>query len=457
MKINNMVNTAIQPVIDNHESAHNSKSADLATPAYKIELTGTNSDTNTKIKPVLNDMRINLGGQNDACHEEAMAMKKSIMTQKPLLEITATEMSMDLLSNRNGDVSAGIYLGILKTIYAGTNHFDSDVVTKQENFLQVANNINSEGEKGFLRYNKMFASIAKEATEATNEGTIEKWIKDGTWSESLEKIYQNAKAYASELQEKSGVLIGVDFKYKSTEYLSGANNISSAYLGSFAQVGVNLLNFMSQHHEAESVWVKAVQGEYNDSVALYDALKKQGYGDIAAALQENINNSRNNFNSGAMKLDDSVAQFSYSRNMGELWRESIGEDGYKLFTDRFNLHSVSITYTAKDLADIADEASENFAALRKNPIQRDKSGIIADNKKDSVEQKHANGIDEQIAALQDKIKRIRQQMSALLKNPSLSPEELTQKTQNYQKQIDTYQRQIMEIKIQQMERQKYSQ
>ena len=101
--------------------------------------------------------------------------------------------------------------------------------------------------------------------------------------------------------------------------------------------------------------------------------------------------------------------------------------------------------------------SENFAALRKNPIQRDKSGIIADNKKDSVEQKHANGIDEQIAALQDKIKRIRQQMSALLKNPSLSPEELTQKTQNYQKQIDTYQRQIMEIKIQQMERQKYSQ
>ena len=454
MKITSVAGASLQSAVGSG-NIRQPQPESTGTPAYEIELSGTQKATQEKIAPALKDRRGSLLGY-DLDREATRAMKASSQTQTPLWEITATEMSMDVLSSRNGDVSAGISMGILPSIYAQTKNFDTEVTARQAKFLQAEQNIQAEGAQGFLRYNRMYAGMAKEASESINAGTIEQWKKAGQWSAQLDSFYQTAKDYADKLQAKSGVLIGVDLPYKSTEHLAGANRINAAYLGSYAQVGVNLLNFMAGHQEAEDIWVKAVQGSYQDAEALYGALEEQGHADIAAALQENTQTARTKFGSGTMKLDKSVAQFSYHNDMGEVWRQSVGEDAYNRFAAKFGLQDAKITYSGKELASIAKEAPGNLADLKANPQKRDVSGHIEDNKEKAAAPKQADNTEEQIAALQDKIKRIQQQISALKKNPSLSQEELTRQTQNYQKQIETYKRQIMDIKIQQMERQKYN-
>lgn len=456
MKIDTTLGAAMQTSIANNEHIPSQKTEISTTPAYQVELTGTVHDTTSKIAAAISNRRSSLGAYNSMDLETAKAMKTSSQTQKPQWEITATEMSMDLLNGRSGDISAGVSMGILKNLYTLTKNFDTDVVARQEKFMQAANNIQSEGAQEFLRYNKMYAGIAKEASEGNNAGTIEKWKKAGQWSADLDQFYQAAKDYADKLQAKSGILIGVDLKYKATEHLSGANSINAAYLGSYAQVGVNLLNFMANHQNAEDIWVKAVQGNYQDADALYSALNEQGHADIATSLQNSIQSARDKIYSGTMKLDKSVAQFSYNTDMGEIWRQSIGETSFSDFTAKFGLKNVKIIYTAKELAAIANDSPENLADLQANPQLRDENGFIVDNQSQPAKHSQTNAVDEQIAALQDKIKRIQKQISALQKNPHLSPEELTHQTQNYQKQIETYQRQISDIKIQQLERQKYS-
>ena len=456
MKIDTTLGAAMQTSIANNEHIPSQKTEISTTPAYQVELTGTVHDTTSKIAAAISNRRSSLGAYNSMDLETAKAMKTSSQTQKPQWEITATEMSMDLLNGRSGDISAGVSMGILKNLYTLTKNFDTDVIARQEKFMQAANNIQSGGTQEFLRYNKMYAGIAKKASEGNNAGTIEKWKKAGQWSADLDQFYQAAKDYADKLQAKSGILIGVDLKYKATEHLSGANSINAAYLGSYAQVGVNLLNFMANHQNAEDIWVKAVQGNYQDADALYSALNEQGHADIATSLQNSIQSARDKIYSGTMKLDKSVAQFSYNTDMGEIWRQSIGETSFSDFTAKFGLKNVKIIYTAKELAAIAKDSPRNLADLKANPQLRDENGFIVDNQSQPAKHSQTNAVDEQIAALQDKIKRIQKQISALQKNPHLSPEELTHQTQNYQKQIETYQRQISDIKIQQLERQKYS-
>ncbi len=332
MKITSVAGASLQSAVGSG-NIRQPQPESTGTPAYEIELSGTQKATQEKIAPALKDRRGSLLGY-DLDREATRAMKASSQTQTPLWEITATEMSMDVLSSRNGDVSAGISMGILPGIYAQT------------------------------------------------------------------------KEYADKLQAKSGGLIGVDLPYKSTEHLAGANRINAAYLGSYAQVGVNLLNFMAGHQEAEDIWVKAVQGSYQDAEALYGALEEQGHADIAAALQENTQTARTKFGSGTMKLDKSVAQFSYHNDMGEVWRQSVGEDAYNRFAAKFGLQDAKITYSGKELASIAKEAPGNLADLKANPQKRDASGHIEDNKEKAAAPKQADNTEEQIAALQDKIKRI---------------------------------------------------
>ncbi|SDG14593.1 hypothetical protein SAMN05216584_102220 [Selenomonas sp. WCT3] len=428
----------------------------MATPAYTVEIASTRKEEAAKIAPTLADKRGQLLSDSTLMDREATrAMKASSQTQTPLWEITATDISMDLLSNRNGDTSAGVYMGILRSSYGWTKNFDADVVARQEKFFQAADNIQQGGAKTFLQYNQLYAGITQAAAERSNEGTIEGWKKDGQWSASLEKFYQEAKDYASTLQGKSGVLLAVDLVYKSPQHLNAANDIEASNLGSMAHVGVNLLNFMANHQEGEAIWIKAVQGEYKDADELYAALTEDGHEDLAAALQANIEEARSHIGSGSMKLDKSVGQFSYKANMGELWRETVGEEAYQDFAQKLGLSETKVRFSAKDLAAIAQRGKEGLADLRANPQKRDENGFLVDNKEDQDEPvaKNKQG-EEQIAALREKIQRLRQQISALHKNFNLSPEAIEKQAATYQKMINTYQQQIADIQLQQLEQQR---
>ena len=149
MKIDTTLGAAMQTSIANNEHIQSQKTESSTTPAYQVELTGTVHDTTSKIAAAISDRRSSLGAYNSMDLETAKAMKANSQTQKPQWEITATEMSMDLLNGRSGDISAGVSMGILKDIYSLTKNFNANVVARQEKFMQAANNIQSGEHRNF--------------------------------------------------------------------------------------------------------------------------------------------------------------------------------------------------------------------------------------------------------------------------------------------------------------------
>lgn len=446
MKIETAVAKQTAPLLRATDGKNNKELTESHAPAYIVEISGAKPAKDVRLTPTQTDRNKLLENLQKPGFDVVKAASPDDDT--PLVTLYGNDL--DALDILNGDTEIMLHMMGQKIDYAQGFKLDGDVVARQEKFFQADKRIEQGGAKTFLEYSRMFAGMADYAAEELTDARVEKWRKAGQWSEEQDASYQRAKSYGNELQQKSGVLVGVDFMYASPKNLGLANSIETAYFGSEALVGVHLLDFMAQHKDGEDIWVNAVQGAYQDKDSFYAAMKGIGHEDWAQELEDSIQQARQSFWEGkSMPLDESVGTFNYGSNAGNMWRTTIGEERYNEFVERFQLQDTKVRYTKQELHKITEEAKQDYADLKANPYDKTERN---DNQRETLDYNKKDNAAERIAELRDKIKRVREHMSDLRKGAVLD-EKLKKKLETYQKQIETYQRQISDIQIEQAKQQ----
>ena len=318
-----------------------------------------------------------------------------------------------------------------------------------DKYFQAASAIEQGGVSTFRKLNLEFASVAYVANLQDRDYLANKDIAKGRYTR---EEYAQAQSFAAKLQNKAGVFVQAS---------SGDGPFSYSYNGTIASVGVKCLNIMAGHEEAEAIWLKAVQGKYQNNEEVTAALQAGGFNEAA----EDYTSFLRSHTTRRLTMDD-IMQAKFGQGDSTIWNAAVGREKYAAFQAQYGGNG-HFTYTAKQISQAYLNGQQEAEIIHKATSDREPSDfyvtedgrVIKRNapqkESNEAENKKSSSAEAQINALQEKIKRIRQQLSALHKNPNLSPEEQTRQTENYQKQIETFQRQIMDIKIQEMERQKH--
>lgn len=319
-----------------------------------------------------------------------------------------------------------------------------------DKYFQAASAIEQGGASAFRKLNLEFAGVAYAANQKDLAYFVDKGIAQGSFTR---EEYNQAQSYAAKLQSTAGVFVQVS---------TGDATFSYSYNGTIASVGVKTLNLMAAHEEAEAVWTKAVQGQFQNNGEVLDTLKAGGFADAAQGYEGLLRSHVTKY-----WTMDYFMQSAFVQEKGKLWEAAVGKDKLADFQAQYG-GSGHFTYTAQQLSQAYLNGQQEAELIHSAPGDRDPSDFYvtedgrlikrdAKSKEQAAAGKPGNSTEAQINALQEKIQRLRQQLSALHKNPHLSPEDMTRQTENYQKQIETFQRQIMDIKIQELERQKHRQ
>ena len=320
-----------------------------------------------------------------------------------------------------------------------------------DKYFQAAFAVEQGGASTFRKLNLEFASVAYVANRQDRDYLADKDIAKGIYTR---EEYVKAQGFTAKLQNKAGVFVQAS---------SGDGTFSYSYNGTIASVGVKCLNIMASHEEAEAVWINAVQGKYQNNGEVTAALKAGGFTEAA----EDYAAFLGSHTTRRLTMAD-MMQAGFEQEDSTIWNAAVGRDKFAAFQAQYGGNG-HFTYTAKQLSQAYQNGQQEAELIHKATSDRDPSDFYvtedgraikrnAQQKESSEgENKRSSSAEAQINALQEKIKRIRQQLSALHKNPNLSPEEQTRQSENYKKQIETFQRQIMDIKIQEMERQKHDQ
>lgn len=230
------------------------------------------------------------------------------------------------------------------------NPLFSEANTRFERYRNIAGKIRAGGEETFRWYNLKFAGMAAYANTTYMDGELQKRIARG---HTTMEEYARAKSYASELQNRAGVFVAPDFSVPAEDFAEG---IRYSYNGSLANIGVKLLAFMSQHREADDVWVKAAQGAYKNRAEIATALKDAGLNDTAVAYHDFVSSTT----SKGYTIDKAMTMAFVHEN-GSLWNAVIGDNKVyaQLQRSARSNDTSTMRYTQEEmnrsLADGADE------------------------------------------------------------------------------------------------------
>ena len=278
-----------------------------------------------------------------------------------------------------------------------------------ESYRSVIDKVRAGGASAFRQYNLRFAGMAALANNAYADEELGKRIARG---HTTQEEYARAKSYASELQNRAGVFVAVDFSSPSTKFSA---RIRYEYNGSLANIGVKELDFMARHKEAGDVWVKAAQGAYKSHAEITAALKNAGLDDTAAAYQEFVGGlTRRHYS-----LDEAMrANFSHAH--GELWEAATNDaDGYdRLQRSMRDNDNASIRYTQGEMSRALSDGADEIKFLHRLSRQRDPLHLIqtADGRwvkaneaqqSDKSARRHDNPLDQELANLHKQLAEVK--------------------------------------------------
>ena len=278
-----------------------------------------------------------------------------------------------------------------------------------ESYRSVIDKVRAGGASAFRQYNLKFAGMAALANNAYADEELGKRIARG---HTTQEEYARAKSYASELQNRAGVFVAVDFSSPSTKFSA---RIRYEYNGSLANIGVKELDFMARHKEAGDVWVKAAQGAYKNHAEITAALKNAGLDDTAAAYQEFVGGlTRRHYS-----LDEAMrANFSHAH--GELWEAATNDaDGYdRLQRSMRGNDNTPMRYTQGEMSRALSDGADEIKFLHRLSRQRDPLHLIqtADGRwvkaneaqqSDKSARRHDNSLDQELANLRKQLAEVK--------------------------------------------------
>lgn len=308
-----------------------------------------------------------------------------------------------------------------------------------DEYCNLAEEIEKGGEKTLLAYNLMFAGMAAYANEDNNDGWARKYIMENGYEE---ETYNNIKKFAAELQDKSNVYVSLDFGYLDYEDIDEANSIKYSYMGAMCSIGVQALDFMAEHREADDVWVNVAQGKYKNQEELLQGLRDGGHDGVADAYAKQI--------LGVEEEDkEELSQWEFASENGALWNVTIGhrkpreEKPRQKFEDLklkyFGDADARVTYTKEQLRQAYKEGSKKAEKF----IWQSSKGYAApaeeDTKSAELDRKR-----KQIQSLRKQLMELNREIRDL-KSSMLAEENKSEKIKQIQQRQQTIQIQIEDV------------
>ena len=270
----------------------------------------------------------------------------------------------------------------------------------------------------FRQLNLEFAGVAFAADEKDSSGKAAQEIAKGkyTWNE-----YNTAKNYASQLQQKAGVYVRAgDFDYPA-QFGNYDYSFSYTYNGTIATAGIKQLDLMANHREAESVWIKAAQGDYKNSREVVDALKNSGFAEAAKGYEKML--------SSYAKVKDctieDIMQSEFNQNCSSLWEAAVGADKFKEMQAKYG-NNRPFTYSARELDNAYRDGQEEGTMIcdaggARDPelwVETDDGQVydadgIKNTKRARTEAIIPTSTNGPIVALQKELKDLRKQLESL--------------------------------------------
>ena len=391
----------------------------VETPAYRVEISarGRDEGDGAYIARLMSSTKRYDGEIKEGSMEEFYTSWRA--KQKELTERAAEKNSAVLILPEpysdelywKGDQILGINIyaehwtekkGVENPLYAEADE-------RFESYRSVIDKVRAGGASAFRQYNLKFAGMAALANNAYADEELGKRIARG---HTTQEEYARAKSYASELQNRAGVFVAVDFSSPSTKFSA---RIRYEYNGSLANIGVKELDFMARHKEAGDVWVKAAQGAYKNHAEITAALKNAGLDDTAAAYQEFVGGlTRRHYS-----LDEAMrANFSHAH--GELWEAATNDaDGYdRLQRSMRGNDNTPMRYTQGEMSRALSDGADEIKFLHRLSRQRDPLHLIqtADGRwvkaneaqqSDKSARRHDNSLDQELANLRKQLAEVK--------------------------------------------------
>ena len=306
-----------------------------------------------------------------------------------------------------------------------------------ESYRSVIDKVRAGGASAFRQYNLKFAGMAALANNAYADEELGKRIARG---HTTQEEYARAKSYASELQNRAGVFVAVDFSTPSTNF---AARIRYEYNGSLANIGVKELDFMARHKEAGDVWVKAAQGAYKNHAEITAALENAGLDDTAAAYQEFLGGlTRRHYS-----LDEAMTA-NFSHTHGELWEAATNDaDGYdRLQQSMRGNDTAPIRYTQGEMNRALSEGADEIKFLHSLGRQRDPLHLVQTSdgrwvkageaeQSDKSARRHDNPLEKELAYLRKQL--------AEVKKSAISDDQRQPLIKSIQNRINTIRMQLL--------------
>lgn len=317
-------------------------------------------------------------------------------------------------------------------------------------YYNAAANIQKGGKEVFKEYNLEYAAIAAFSNNKVSDERAQATINAGNYSD---EAYQKIKNMADELQNKAGVFVTIDSKNTSvdfsqadvenyyqnltehTDFTLRATNFS--YNNTLVTLGGKDLTFMSDHKEAESIWINLVQGDYNSDDEVINALQENGYSQVAEDFKTQL------------CINGTIS--SYYKDNGELWDVTVGYqpgEGGTIYPQirktLFGSDDISFKYSKGDLNNAYKNAATEYENLQKYPMDRDFSTITVNSNDNKTDDKKSDPSSNQISALRKRLSALTKQLHELKSN-GLNRAAKAEIINTLEKSIQTIQQQIDNI------------
>ena len=326
------------------------------------------------------------------------------------------------------------------------NPLHKEYQTVMDKYFTAASAVDQGGANTFRQLNLEFAGVAFAADEKDSSGKAAEEIAKGkyTWNE-----YNTAKGYASQLQQKAGVYVRAgDFDYPA-QFGNYDYSFSYTYNGTIATAGIKQLDLMASHREAESVWIKAAQGDYKNSREVVDALKNGGFDEAAKGYEKMLSA----YAKGKGCTIEDIMQSEFNQNCSSLWEAAVGADKFKEMQAQYG-NNKSFTYSASELDNAYRDGQTEAAMIRDASGARDPelwyvtadgqahdADGIKNTKRARTEAIMPTPTNQLIIALQKELKDLRKQQESL-KSGEIDKEKREARTQTINTRIQTIQMEI---------------
>ena len=310
-----------------------------------------------------------------------------------------------IIGTINGDdINIGNFHFIRGMLDRGCIPNQEDEIKKNwDKYLLVEENIAKGGKKAMLEYNLMFAGTAAYANAQVTDGYAKDFIEKGIYTQAQ---YDKIKNFATDLQNKAGVFVSPNFDWENAT----GSQIKSSYMGALCTIGVNKLDFMANHREADEIWTQLAQGAYKNNRELLQALHDGGYDDTAKAYAKQLHITED---SATETFDDQFTlDTDFKKENGALWDVTVGyqyqgptnRQAFKdLQTKYFGSADVNVTYTPEQLKEAYANGKTEAKTLNTHPFleMKDEESSLERKKKQLA------ALKKQLAALDKEIQEVR--------------------------------------------------